>query len=205
MNDTSEIISEFLAESREHLDQLESDLVELEKNPTSSELIDSIFRAVHTIKGACGFLAFSRLEALIQAEETLLSQVRSGQQRLSLETVILLLAASDRTRAVLSEVEATGRDGQGEDPELIERLADYTIPLPSSDSPNEEADKPLGQLLIETAVVSPGAVKAALGAQKEETLVLLGRFWWNRERQAGRSFGMSSNTKRRQGPKAQPT
>jgi two-component system chemotaxis sensor kinase CheA len=166
MNDTNEIVSEFLAESRQHLDRLEHDLVELERYPRSSELIAGIFRAIHTIKGACGFLGFGRLELLIQAEEALLGQMRSGLQRPDSEKVALLLAAVDRTRAVLSEIEVTGADGHGKDSDLIERLTGYTIPHPASDMPPEEADKPLGQLLAEAAGVSQGAIEAALEAQK---------------------------------------
>ena len=167
MKNADWIIGEFLTESREHLDQLEHSLVELEKNPISSELIADVFRTTHTIKGTCVFLGFSRLEALAHAEETLLSQVRRGQQRLSSAIVSLLLCALDRIRAILSEVESTGNEGDGEDSDLIKRLAEQTIPPPLLDLPSEEAHKPLGQLLVETGGVSPGAIVAALGAQKE--------------------------------------
>jgi len=167
MNEIVEIVNEFLAESREHLDQAERDLVELEKDPTSAELIARVFRAVHTIKAACGFLEFSRLEALAHAQETLLSQVRSGYQPLTSEIVALLLAALDRTRAILREVESSGGDGESQESELIEQFTIHTVRQPLSDSPTEEADKPLGQLLVETAGVSPFALDAALGTQKE--------------------------------------
>ena len=50
-----EIVAEFLVESYENLDRLDRDFVELEKNP-SKEALGSIFRAIHTIKGTCGFL-----------------------------------------------------------------------------------------------------------------------------------------------------
>jgi two-component system chemotaxis sensor kinase CheA len=51
-------------ESHENLDQLDRDLVELEQHPGSRELLSSIFRTIHTIKGTSGFLAFGRLERL---------------------------------------------------------------------------------------------------------------------------------------------
>ncbi|MGI4894225.1 MAG: Hpt domain-containing protein, partial [Janthinobacterium lividum] len=56
-----EIVQEFLVESYENLDQLDSDLVALEQTPGSRELLASVFRTIHTIKGTSGFLAFSRL------------------------------------------------------------------------------------------------------------------------------------------------
>ena len=56
MDDMSSIISEFLTESYENLDQLDQDLVGLEANPEEKDLLSSIFRTIHTIKGTCGFL-----------------------------------------------------------------------------------------------------------------------------------------------------
>ena len=54
-----EAIREFLVESHENLSRLDQDLVELEKHPKDADLLASIFRTIHTIKGTCGFLAFS--------------------------------------------------------------------------------------------------------------------------------------------------
>ena len=62
MNDGTDgmddVVKEFIVESTENLDRLDRDLVNLEKNPTSKDLLGSIFRAIHTIKGATGFLGF---------------------------------------------------------------------------------------------------------------------------------------------------
>ena len=57
-----EVVQEFLVESGENLDQLDADLVALEQDPRSRELLAGVFRAVHTIKGTTGFLAFGHLE-----------------------------------------------------------------------------------------------------------------------------------------------
>src|SRR4051812_20805432 len=56
-----DIVEEFLVESHENLDQLDTDLVALEQEPDSRERLSSIFRTIHTIKGTSGFLAFNRL------------------------------------------------------------------------------------------------------------------------------------------------
>jgi len=68
MDNTSEedqeTIREFLVESDENLSRLDQDLVELERHPRDEKLLGSIFRTIHTIKGACGFLAFSILEGI---------------------------------------------------------------------------------------------------------------------------------------------
>ena len=108
MNEDSEIVQEFLIESHENLDQLDRDLVELEQNPRSRELLSSIFRAIHTIKGTSGFLAFHRLEALTHAGENLLSRLRDGEMELTQEITQVLLTMVDAVRGLLELVGALG-------------------------------------------------------------------------------------------------
>src|ERR1022692_1047526 len=64
MNDSDDIVKEFLVESYENLDRLDRDLITLEKNPNDREVLGSIFRTIHTIKGTSGFLAFNKLGAV---------------------------------------------------------------------------------------------------------------------------------------------
>jgi two-component system, chemotaxis family, sensor kinase CheA len=82
MDDDAEIVAEFLVESHENLDQLDRDLVALEQDPTSRDLLSSVFRAIHTIKGTSGFLAFGRLEQLTHVGENLLARLRDGRMEL---------------------------------------------------------------------------------------------------------------------------
>ena len=74
-----EIVKDFLIESNENLDRLDQELVKLESEPSSKELLASVFRTIHTIKGSCGFLGFARLEKLAHAGESLLSRLRDGK------------------------------------------------------------------------------------------------------------------------------
>ena len=97
-----EIIHEFLVESYENLGRLDQDLVKLEKHPNDSALLSSVFRTIHTIKGACGFLAFSTLEQIAHQAESLLSQLRDGKRELNPELVSLILETVDATRKVLA-------------------------------------------------------------------------------------------------------
>jgi two-component system chemotaxis sensor kinase CheA len=111
MDDMDEIVQEFVVESHENLDQLDRDLVALEQDPQSRELLSSIFRTIHTIKGTSGFLAFSRLEAVAHVGENLLSRLRDGAQLMDLETTDALLAMVDVVRALLQTIEQTGAEG----------------------------------------------------------------------------------------------
>ncbi|HET6151314.1 MAG TPA: chemotaxis protein CheW [Marmoricola sp.] len=109
-DDDAEIIAEFLVESHENLDQLDHDLVELEREPGSRELLSSIFRTIHTIKGTSGFLAFNRLEALTHVGENLLSRLRDGEMLMTGAVAGALLRMVDTVRALLNSVEADGTD-----------------------------------------------------------------------------------------------
>jgi two-component system chemotaxis sensor kinase CheA len=117
-----EMIREFLVESHENLSRLDQDLVELEKHPHDADLLSSIFRTIHTIKGACGFLAFSVLEAITHQAETLLSQLRDGQRELTPALVSLILETVDATRKVLAAIETSGKEGPERFEDLTERL-----------------------------------------------------------------------------------
>lgn len=117
-----EVIREFLVESHENLSRLDQELVELEEHPKDAALLASIFRTFHTIKGTCGFLAFSTLERITHQAESLLSQLRDGQRELSPSLVSLILETVDATRKVLASIEASGEEGPDHFEDLTERL-----------------------------------------------------------------------------------
>ncbi len=157
-----EIIKEFLVESYENLDRLDRDLVTLEKDPGNRDILASIFRTIHTIKGTSGFLAFGKLEAVTHKGENLLARLRDGQLRLTPEITTALLAMVDAVRQMLSSIEATGNEGERNDQELIATLARLrepqteTKPIPEPApaqvaAPSNDAPKPvpnLGDILI---------------------------------------------------------
>ena len=117
-----QLITDFLQESRDNLDRLDQDFVSLESDPKNAELISSIFRTIHTVKGTCGFLGFPKLESLSHAGENLLSQLRSGELELSTAIADALLQMVDAIREYLSEIEASGTEGEREFRELVDSL-----------------------------------------------------------------------------------
>jgi two-component system chemotaxis sensor kinase CheA len=131
-----ETICEFLVESHENLSRLEQDLVQLEKHPHDAALLGSIFRTFHTIKGACGFLAFSTLEKITHEAETLLSQLRDGQRELTPALISLILETVDATRKVLASIEAQSNEGDLRFEDLTRRLrlaaSSDPVPEPAS-------------------------------------------------------------------------
>jgi len=139
-----EVIREFLVESYDNLSRLDQELVELEKRPKDAELLASIFRTMHTIKGTCGFLGFSTLEGISHQAENLLSQLRDGQRELTPELVSMILTTVDATRKVLGAIESTGEEGPDRFEELVERLKSAAqgtaAPAPAAEHP--EGAKP---------------------------------------------------------------
>ena len=88
----------------------------------TAALLASIFRTIHTIKGTCGFFAFSTLEKITHQAETLLSQLRDGKRELNPALVSLILETVDATRKVLASIEASGKEGPDLYEDLTERL-----------------------------------------------------------------------------------
>ncbi|MGH9401668.1 MAG: chemotaxis protein CheA, partial [Terriglobia bacterium] len=162
---------------------LDRDLVELEKDPASLEILSSIFRAIHTIKGATGFLAFPKLESVAHSGESLLGRLRDGKLSLTAEITSGLLAMVDAVREMLGSIESGGTDGDRDYGLLIEglkRLQTTTLnaPLPSAEIripeiaetaeslEASEAPIPFGQILVRSGQVSEEELASALEAQK---------------------------------------
>ncbi len=122
MQDDQDVVHEFLVESHENLSRLDQALIELELRPKDAALLASIFRTIHTIKGTCGFFAFSTLERITHQAETLLSQLRDGKRELNPSLVSLVLETVDATRKVLGSIEASGQEGPDLYEDLTERL-----------------------------------------------------------------------------------
>lgn len=122
MEGVDEIVREFLVESHENLDQLDSDLVALESSPGSRDLLASIFRTIHTIKGTSGFLAFGKLERLTHVGESLLAELRDGKRTMDQTAADALLHMVDSVRALLAAIETKGGEGPVEVDAVVAEL-----------------------------------------------------------------------------------
>ena len=120
-----DLLGEFLTETAESLDVVDVELVKFEKDPNNSQILDNIFRLVHTIKGTCGFLGLPRLEALAHAGETLMGKFRDGAT-VTGEAVSLILISIDRIKDILGELESRGSEPEGSDEDLISQLDDMS-------------------------------------------------------------------------------
>jgi two-component system, chemotaxis family, sensor kinase CheA len=135
---SDDIVREFLVESSENLDLLDRELINLEKDPGNRGTLASIFRTIHTIKGTCGFLGFTKLESVAHVGENLLSKLRDGELALNPEMTTALLAMVDAIRQMLASVEAVGNEGERNDQELIQtltRLLQGSAAAPKAEAP----------------------------------------------------------------------
>ncbi len=117
-----DLIVEFLTETNEGLAALDLDMVRLEQNPNDKELISSIFRLMHTIKGTCGFLGLPRLETVAHRAENVMGRFRDGDLQVTPEYVTLIFESFDRIKMIVAGLEETGSEPQGDDSALIEKL-----------------------------------------------------------------------------------
>ncbi|HAV72288.1 MAG TPA: chemotaxis protein CheA, partial [Stenotrophomonas sp.] len=105
----------FFEESREGLDAMEAGLLALESGQQDPEIINSVFRAAHSIKGGAGTFGFDAIAALTHVLETLLDELRAGKRALEAAAVDAMLASVDVLRALLREAE----HGQAADPQAV--------------------------------------------------------------------------------------
>lgn len=105
--DDKQIIAEFVAESRERLADVENQLLAIEAagSDVDMELVNEVFRAVHSIKGAAGFLGFDALSQLAHSLENVLNLVRSRQLVTDGHVTDVLLRSADTLRRMIEDVE----------------------------------------------------------------------------------------------------
>jgi two-component system chemotaxis sensor kinase CheA len=156
VDELGDIVQEFLVESHENLDQLDRDLVALEQTPNSRELLSSIFRTIHTIKGTSGFLAFHRLERVTHVGESLLSRLRDGAQLMTPNVADALLRMVDTVRVLLTSIEELGAEGEVDIEEVVELvtacITDGKAPAPAAAPAAAPSPEPVAETIV---VVEP--------------------------------------------------
>lgn len=146
-----DLLNEFLTETGESIDVVDVELVKLEQDPNNKEVLDNIFRLVHTIKGTCGFLGLPRLESVAHASENVLGKFRDGELEVSEHAVTVILESLDRIKEILAGLEATEEEPEGDDSELIGRLDE--IAEGGGAAPKEAEPEPD---TVEGEIIDPG-------------------------------------------------
>lgn len=117
-----DLVADFIAETREGLEALDSELVRFEQQPEDPATLSGIFRLIHTIKGTCGFLGLVRLQTVAHAAENVLGAFRDGVLPVTPVAVSAVLETVDLIRALTDALGATASEPEGDDSALIGRL-----------------------------------------------------------------------------------
>ncbi len=122
---SSEALREFLIESFDNLEQAERDLLALERHPGADDLLNSVFRSIHTIKGSAGFLGYLKAEKLTHAAESVLGSIRSGNFPFDESVGERLFTTIDAVRRILHSIESEGHEGSEVTGELATQIEDF--------------------------------------------------------------------------------
>src|SRR3954454_23637857 len=118
-----ELVTEFIAETREMLAALGGEIVAWEAVADDRSRLDAIFRFVHTVKGNSGFFDLPRIKALSHAAEDDLAAVRAGERRPDAPLVSAVLAVIDRLGELVQALETRSPVASGDDGALIAALS----------------------------------------------------------------------------------
>ncbi len=133
------VLGDFIVESQENLERLDHEFVALEHDPENEELLASIFRTIHTIKGSAGFLNLTNLEQVSHYAEDVLAKLREHALELDADIITTLLRAVDSIKAILLSLERTGEEGELDVLEVVSALREI---VESGESPGKKAPPP---------------------------------------------------------------
>ena len=149
-----EIVAEFITESNELMENAIQDMVAIEGNP-DEEVINSIFRAVHTIKGTSSFLGFGTLSGLAHKAEDVLGMIRKGEMAPDKEVTDVLLGSFDLMKQLLDDIKEKGVEDRDAGA-VVEGLEALT---------NTDRKK-IGEILVQEEVIKVDELMDALQDQK---------------------------------------
>ena len=120
--DTSQYLEIFIEESKEHLQSLNETLLVLENSPDDVDMINSVFRVAHTLKGMAGTMGFKRMNSLTHNMENVLSEIRTGNIHITPELLDILFQCLDALEQYVEEITNTGAEGEEAYEGIIEQL-----------------------------------------------------------------------------------
>ncbi|MBE5851651.1 MAG: chemotaxis protein CheA [Lachnospiraceae bacterium] len=122
--DVSQYLEIFLDETREHLQNLNTEILNLEQNPENMDTVNEIFRAAHSLKGMAGTMGFKRMQNLTHDMENVFSEVRNGAISIKPNMVDILFQCLDALEEYTANIQETADEGTNENEGLIKLLQD---------------------------------------------------------------------------------
>ncbi len=154
-----ELMNEFVIESQEHLADVEQQLLTLESKGDAMDvaLVNTVFRAIHSIKGAAGFLGLDVLQALAHREEEILNKLRNHELRPTSVVIDSLLKATDRLKGLLDDIDSSN------DQDVSDHLAALELIL----NGGVMDETPAETVSDQSSLVNPIAVESNAGLSNE--------------------------------------
>lgn len=157
MDGMEEIIQDFLMDATEMLDELDQSFVELEDSPKDMDLLNKVFRAMHTIKGSAGFLGFDQVIVISHESENILNLLR--QEKMKITPVVMdgLLKALDLLKLLISNIR--NKDDTKVDIEQVDIILKEIVNAGEEDE---------GDVKSQAVEVSPADEKATIKKEKKK-------------------------------------
>ncbi|MDR1778134.1 MAG: Hpt domain-containing protein [Desulfovibrio sp.] len=168
-----ELFADFIAEAKEHLETIEPNLLELEKAPSNLALLNDIFRPMHSLKGASGFLNLNRINHLAHKSENILDALRKGTMVVTSEIMDVILASTDALRQMIDNLETSNTEGDVETEHIIAQIdaimAGEGAPAaaPPAEAPAEASVAAPAEAPTEAPAEAPEVAPAPLQAADE--------------------------------------
>ncbi len=140
--DVSQYLEIFLDETKEHLQSLNTEILNLEQDPENSDTINEIFRAAHSLKGMAGTMGYKRMQNLTHDMENVFSEVRNGAIKVKGNMIDILFQCLDALEEYLNTIQETGEEGTNDNEPLITLLNDVLDSKEGGVPKEEKKEKP---------------------------------------------------------------
>ena len=137
-DEMEEIVTEFVTEAEETLDKIDPMFVELETKGYDKELLNEIFRGMHTLKGAAGFLGFQPVVDVAHRAESIMKRLRDGEVALTREFIDVILKSVDALRLLIFHIKL--KDSVEEDNSGLLKALDTMMEIAASGEVREKVE-----------------------------------------------------------------
>ncbi|MBO4799244.1 MAG: Hpt domain-containing protein, partial [Lachnospiraceae bacterium] len=120
--DVSQYLEIFIDETKEHLQNLNENLLVIEKEPENKDTINEIFRAAHSLKGMAGTMGFKRMQRLTHDMENIFSEIRNDKMTVTAGLIDVLFQCLDALEEYLDIIQSTANEGENDNEAIINRL-----------------------------------------------------------------------------------
>ena len=151
--DVSQYLEIFIDETKEHLQNLNTQILELEQDPENENTINEIFRAAHSLKGMAGTMGYKRMQTLTHDMENVFSEVRNGTVKVNGDMIDILFQCLDALDEYLTNIQSSADEGTNDNENLIKALNDQMSgkSAPAEKPAAEAAPQPAKQEAVQAA------------------------------------------------------